>query len=100
MKTTSSHRRTSLRAIRPRRVHAPGRTGNGHAVLPKNGVDIRADVAAWLARPKHNLIDGKWAGQSSRGYQSGRHGCSPRLRLRSLAAHDTKRARQAPLARG
>src|SRR5215831_10094668 len=60
MKTASSHRRTSLRAIRPHRVHTPGRTGNGHTALPKNGGDIRADVAAWLARPKHNLIDGKW----------------------------------------
>src|SRR5258708_23575338 len=66
MKTASSHRRTSVRSLKHQRVDTVrARRGNGHTVLRQNGHSIRPDVAAWLSRPKHNLIDGKWVPAAS-----------------------------------
>jgi phenylacetaldehyde dehydrogenase len=59
MKTASSHSRTSNRLHASRRpAHAPQR-GNGHQSRDHE-TQLRPEVVAWLAKPKHNLIDGKW----------------------------------------
>ena len=42
-----------------------GNGGNGHPSGSRSGPAIRSDVAAWLAKPKHNLIAGKWVPAAS-----------------------------------
>src|SRR5688572_19834422 len=64
MKTTASHRRSSARtAGRPRNRNGNGR-GNGPASV-KPALAISSRVAAWLAKPKQNLINGKWSPAAS-----------------------------------
>src|ERR1039458_1344026 len=80
MKTIASQRRQarpSLRHTDPSlsraasraRVGPPARAatrgGNGHPSGSRSGPAIRSDVAAWLAKPKHNLIAGKWVPAAS-----------------------------------
>src|ERR1035438_5082602 len=42
-----------------------GNGGNGHPSGSLSGPAIRSDVAAWLAKTKHNLIAGKWVPAAS-----------------------------------
>ena len=68
-----SHTDPSLsRAASRARVGQPARAatrggngGNGHPSGSHSGPAIRSDVAAWLAKPKHNLIAGKWVPAAS-----------------------------------
>src|SRR5262252_1764605 len=62
MKTSAPRRRTSSRATRHPQPAAQGGNGNGHGT-PK--ASVTAAVTAWLAKPKHNLIDGKWVPAAS-----------------------------------
>jgi phenylacetaldehyde dehydrogenase len=39
--------------------------GNGHTSASRSGPAIRSEVQAWLAKPKHNLIGGKWVPAAS-----------------------------------
>ena len=63
-----SHFRTGSRA-RAGHTATPatrgGRGGNGHTPASRSGPAILPEVAAWLARPKHNLIGGKWVPAAS-----------------------------------
>ena len=61
MKTITSHQRSKAGAIKNQRASTTAGHGNGHSAAHGNGHGIRAEVAAWLARPKHNLIGGRWA---------------------------------------
>jgi phenylacetaldehyde dehydrogenase len=65
MKTFASHRRTPVRALKPQRRPSHNGHGNGHAAGHRNGHGPSATVAAWLARPKHNLIGGAWGPAAS-----------------------------------
>ena len=63
-----SHFRTGSRA-RAGHTATPatrgGRGGNGHTPASRSGPAILPEVAAWLGRPKHNLIGGKWVPAAS-----------------------------------
>jgi phenylacetaldehyde dehydrogenase len=39
--------------------------GNGHITASRHGPEIRSEVQMWLAKPKHNLIGGKWVPAAS-----------------------------------
>src|SRR5437016_3895447 len=65
MKTIAPHRQTSLRAVKPGRAAKPVTSGNGHTSGKGSGPAISSKVASWLARPKHNLIGGKWVAAAS-----------------------------------
>ena len=65
MKTVASHRRTSLRTIKSHRSLRQDGHGNGHSATRHDGHTVGADVTAWLARPKHNLIGGQWVPAAS-----------------------------------
>jgi len=65
MKAIPTHQRTRSRSLQSHRIASRSRGGNGHSAPKQNGHGIRADVAAWLARPKHNLIGGKWVPAAS-----------------------------------
>ncbi len=61
MKTIASHQRTPVRpakAHRSARHNGNGHDGNGSTSSPQAG--IRPELASWLAKPKRNLIGGKW----------------------------------------
>src|ERR1700736_1928499 len=58
--TTTSHRRISARAPKTSRL-----SGNGHAPAKRPALAISSRVASWLARPKQNLIGGKWVPAAS-----------------------------------
>src|ERR1017187_10954133 len=54
------------RARQPARAATRGGNGgNGHPSGSRSGPAIRSDVAAWLAKTKHNLIAGKWGPAAS-----------------------------------
>ena len=55
MKTTASHRRSNTRTTRR------SRNGNGDGSARVEALDLAISprVATWLAKPKHNLINGK-----------------------------------------
>jgi phenylacetaldehyde dehydrogenase len=66
--TDPSLSRAASRARAGQRARAPtrgGNGGNGHPSASRSGPAIRSDVAAWLAKPKHNLIGGKWVPAAS-----------------------------------
>jgi phenylacetaldehyde dehydrogenase len=58
MKTTASHRRSSTRTVG--RSRNGNGEGNGPAPVEAHTLKISSRVATWLAKPKHNLINGKW----------------------------------------
>jgi phenylacetaldehyde dehydrogenase len=62
MKSVASPRQgASARLPKVSRGTKPAPSGNGHPHAPANGSPApSAGLAAWLARPKHNLIGGKW----------------------------------------
>src|ERR1035438_737825 len=54
------------RAGQPARAAPRGANGgNGHPSASRSGPAIRSDVTAWLAKPKQNLIAGKWVPAAS-----------------------------------
>jgi phenylacetaldehyde dehydrogenase len=57
MKTTTSHRRTSARRFKTSRI-----SGNGNGRAPRKALtpEISSRISGWLARPKQNLIGGRW----------------------------------------
>src|SRR5574340_838232 len=84
MKTLTSHRRslrqtsghprslTHLRTLsHARAAHAgPAATrnrvgGDGHLGAGRSRLAIRPELTAWLGKPKHNLIGGKWVAAAS-----------------------------------
>src|ERR1051325_1728293 len=65
MKTTTSPQRTKLRASRQHRAPRAPVHGNGHGTDQGNGSGATPALAAWLAKPKHNLIGGQWAPAAS-----------------------------------
>ena len=83
MKAFTSHRRpgrqsithprpiSHLRAISRTRVEHPERAaarvtgGNGHLGASRSERSIHSAINAWLAKPKHNLIGGKWVPAAS-----------------------------------
>jgi phenylacetaldehyde dehydrogenase len=60
MKTATSHQRASLRKTKSTRSIKPAANGNGHSGQESSAPAVTPALAAWLARPKHNLIAGKW----------------------------------------
>lgn len=65
MKTITSHQRTSTHSLKQHRQIRPAGNGNGHEAGAAAEQHIRPDVAAWLAKPKRNLIHGKWVPAAS-----------------------------------
>ena len=61
MKTTTAHRRISARTLKTSRIGS----GNGHAPAKRSTLAISSRVARWLARPKQDLIGGKWVSAAS-----------------------------------
>jgi len=69
-----SHSRPISRISTVSRARAghPGRVttrssggGNSHPPAHLADLDVRSEVSAWLAKPKHNLIGGKWVAAAS-----------------------------------
>jgi phenylacetaldehyde dehydrogenase len=60
MKTVASHQRGSLRKAKSTRAIKPAANGNGHSGPKSSAPAITPALTAWLAKPKHNLIGGKW----------------------------------------
>ena len=62
MKTTTSHRRISARTTKTSRISG---NGNGRAPAKRPELAISPRVTSWLAKPKQNLIGGKWVSAAS-----------------------------------
>jgi phenylacetaldehyde dehydrogenase len=60
-----AHAVSHTRADHPARTATRSSGGNGHAPGRHARLVIRPDLAAWLAKPKHNLIGGKWVSAAS-----------------------------------
>src|SRR5437016_152134 len=65
MKTIASPQRASHRSVKPGRAGRHSPSGNGETSAKRSGPPIGSKVAAWLAKPKHNLINGKWVPAAS-----------------------------------
>jgi phenylacetaldehyde dehydrogenase len=65
MKTIAPQARTSVRNLKSSRNVRPTPSGNGHTSAKTNGPAVGSKAAAWLARPKQNLIGGKWVAAAS-----------------------------------
>ena len=66
MKTSAPRPRTSARATTPVRMAAKkSSNGNGHSSGNGSPHAVSSEVAKWLAKPKHNLIAGKWVPAAS-----------------------------------
>src|SRR5437016_12382500 len=65
MKTIASPQRASHRSVKPGRASRHSPSGNGETSAKHSGPPIGSKVAAWLAKPKHNLINGKWVAAAS-----------------------------------
>ena len=65
MKAITSNQRTATHPPKHQRQIKPTGDGNGHDIAPAAQQAIRPDVAAWLRKPKRNLIDGKWVPAAS-----------------------------------
>jgi phenylacetaldehyde dehydrogenase len=63
MKTTASPRRSSARTTKTSR-NGNG-NGNGRASTSSVTHEVTPPVTAWLAKPKQNLINGKWVSAAS-----------------------------------
>jgi phenylacetaldehyde dehydrogenase len=64
MKSISSNRRRSSRTHKSVRISTRSADGNGQAAR-QNGHAISPQLSAWLDKPKHNLINGKWVPAAS-----------------------------------
>jgi phenylacetaldehyde dehydrogenase len=65
MKTISSREKTPARTSKHHRAQTHTPQGNGHAAPRGNGHGVHPEIAAWLNRPKHNLIGGRWVPAAS-----------------------------------
>ena len=65
MKTIPSRQKTAVRGSRTHRPQAQAARHNGHGNGLGNGQAVRPEVTAWLGRPKHNLVAGRWVPASS-----------------------------------
>lgn len=65
MKTSASHGRTRVRLPKTNRVTATSLKGNGHASERSTSPTASSTLRAWLAKPKNNLIAGKWVAAAS-----------------------------------
>jgi phenylacetaldehyde dehydrogenase len=67
MKTIAPPRQTSpSRSVKSGRATKPSVSGNGHGNGKTGGAPaVSSKVSAWLARPKHNLIGGRWVSAAS-----------------------------------
>jgi phenylacetaldehyde dehydrogenase len=65
MKAGKSHQRTPLRKIKSARAFKPAANGNGHSAPESPAPAVSPALAAWLAKPKQNLIAGKWVPAAS-----------------------------------
>jgi phenylacetaldehyde dehydrogenase len=65
MKTVTSRPRTPATKNQRLPKHKGNGSGNGHAAKASNGQGPSSAVAAWLRRPKRNLIAGQWVGAAS-----------------------------------
>ena len=63
MKTITSSRRASARATSP--VRTGKRPANGHGEISFSQPAVSAHLAAWLSKPRQNLINGRWVGSAS-----------------------------------
>jgi phenylacetaldehyde dehydrogenase len=63
MKTIASSRRAAARATSP--VRAGKRSSNGHGEIAPPQPAVSPHVAAWLSKPRQNLINGRWVGSAS-----------------------------------
>src|SRR5262245_57282744 len=59
MKTISSRQRSSTRLPKQNRAHRGNASGDGQAAM-RSSPAISSSLAAWLKKPKHNLINGEW----------------------------------------
>jgi len=62
MKTTTSHRHISTRTLKTSRISGDG---NGRKPAKPPALAVSSRVTSWLARPKKNLIGGKWTSSAS-----------------------------------
>ncbi|HVM49949.1 MAG TPA: aldehyde dehydrogenase family protein [Candidatus Acidoferrum sp.] len=65
MRTTSVHEQPKQRARRHSRARSQAFDGNGHRPPGGARAALRPELAAWLAKPKHNLIAGEWVAAAS-----------------------------------
>jgi len=63
MRSATSHGRAAVRKTTHNGKHTTN--GNGHSASEASTPKISPGVTAWLAKPKENLIDGKWVGAVS-----------------------------------
>ena len=60
--TTTSHRRIGARTAKTSRISG---NGNGRAPARRQTPAVSSRIASWLAKPKQNLIGGKWVPAAS-----------------------------------
>jgi len=69
MKTIAPQTRTSVRNPKStRHARSAGNgdgNGNGHGSAQASGPAVSSKVGTWLAKPKHNLIGGRWVAAAS-----------------------------------
>jgi phenylacetaldehyde dehydrogenase len=66
MKSTAPLRQTSpSRSLKPARAAKSSVSGNGHANGKGAAPGVSSKVSGWLAKPRHNLIGGKWVAAAS-----------------------------------
>jgi phenylacetaldehyde dehydrogenase len=67
MKTLSSSRRASTRATSLKRAgkRSANGNGNGHSQISASQPRVSPELKSWLAKPRQNLINGRWVGAAS-----------------------------------
>ncbi len=64
MKTIASRGRTPVRPS-PKLQKSGRHNGNGHVTAPESGLKVQPSLAAWLQKPRRNLIGGQWVPAAS-----------------------------------
>jgi phenylacetaldehyde dehydrogenase len=62
MKTMTSSKRATVRAVRPGQ-----RSTNGHGEMHSSQPAVSSQLTAWLSKPKKHLINGQWVSAASGG---------------------------------
>src|ERR1043165_6158183 len=65
MKTSASHGRTRVRLPKTNRLTETLAKANGHGSVRSTSPGVSNTLRGWLAKPKCNLIAGKWAPAAS-----------------------------------
>lgn len=65
MKTSASHGGTRVRLPKNNRVAETLIKGDGHSAAASAAPAVSSRLRSWLAKPKHNLINGKWVAAAS-----------------------------------